>query len=75
MARETGPVALARSLPEPAQDERAPKALKRRSAWSSTFVASLELARQGEIGLEQEQAFAPIHVRAGGSVSQTEQGA
>lgn len=36
--------------------------LRRRSAWSSTFAASLELAKQGEVGLEQESGFAPIHV-------------
>ena len=39
--------------------------LKRRSAWTSTFVASLELAKQGEAGLQQEQGFAPIRVRQG----------
>ena len=39
--------------------------LKRRSAWSSTFVACLELARQGEVRLGQEGAFAPIQVQHG----------
>ena len=39
--------------------------LKRRSAWSSTFVACLELARQGEVRLGQEEAFAPIQVQHG----------
>jgi chromatin segregation and condensation protein Rec8/ScpA/Scc1 (kleisin family) len=29
---------------------------------SSTFIASLELARQGEVVLGQEQDFQPIHV-------------
>ena len=38
-------------------------ALRQRSAWTSTFAASLELARQGEVGLEQDQAFAPIQVQ------------
>ena len=36
--------------------------LRRRSAWSSTFAASLELARQGDARLRQEEAFAAIHV-------------
>lgn len=36
--------------------------LRRRSAWSSTLVASLELARQGEVGLGQGGDFTPIHV-------------
>ncbi len=38
-------------------------ALRRRSAWTSTFVASLELARQGDVALTQEGAFRPIHLR------------
>jgi len=38
------------------------QALRQRSAWSSTFLASLELARQGETILRQEEAFTPIHV-------------
>jgi len=37
-------------------------ALRRRSGWTSIFVASLELAKQGEVMLEQDQAFGPIHV-------------
>ena len=43
--------------------------LKRRSAWSSTFVACLELAKQGEVRLGQEEAFAPIQVQHGASPS------
>ena len=35
--------------------------LKRRSAWTSTFVAGLELAKQGEIVLAQGEPFSPIH--------------
>ena len=38
------------------------QALRQRSAWSSTFVASLELTRQGEAALWQEEAFAAIYV-------------
>ena len=36
--------------------------LRRRSAWSSTLIASLELARQGEVVLRQDADFQPIHV-------------
>jgi len=36
--------------------------LRRRSAWTSTFIASLELARQGEVTLAQDDTFAPIQV-------------
>jgi segregation and condensation protein A len=32
-------------------------------AWGCTFVASLELAKQGDLTLAQEGLFAPIHVR------------
>jgi segregation and condensation protein A len=38
--------------------------LRRRSAWTSTFMASLELARQGDIVLTQETFLSPIHVSA-----------
>ena len=58
---------LGRLLPpeEAAPVEDAPPsrgALRRRSAWSSTFAAGLEMAKQGEVMLEQESGFAPIHV-------------
>ncbi len=33
-----------------------------RSRWTSTFVAGLELAKQGEVALDQEAAFGPIQV-------------
>ena len=53
-------------------DERGTEtALKRRSAWTSTFVASLELAKQGKVDLEQDQGFAPIRFRHGeGNIEQ-----
>jgi segregation and condensation protein A len=38
------------------------RALRRRSGWASTFVAGLELAKQGEVGLEQGGDFEPIHL-------------
>jgi segregation and condensation protein A len=36
----------------------------RRSALASSFVATLELARQGRLQLQQEEAFAPLMVKA-----------
>lgn len=62
--------ALDALLPEQGGDveDRAETTLKRRSAWTSTFVACLELAKQGEVGLEQDQGFAPIRVRQEHSV-------
>lgn len=53
---------MAELLPEPNLDAPPPSALKRRSAWTSTFVAGLELAKQGEVLLHQENGFTPIHV-------------
>jgi segregation and condensation protein A len=42
-------------LPDPVTAENEPRPqLRQRSAWSSTFVASLELVRQGEAALQQE---------------------
>jgi segregation and condensation protein A len=37
--------------------------LLHRSAWSTTLIASLELAKQGDVALEQDGDFAPIRVR------------
>jgi segregation and condensation protein A len=37
----------------------------RRSALASTFVAALELARQGKARLVQTEAFGPLHLRGG----------
>ena len=36
----------------------------RRSALASSFVAALELARKGRLDIEQDEAFAPIRLRA-----------
>ena len=36
----------------------------RRSALASSFVAALELARQGRVDLRQRSAFAPLYLRA-----------
>ena len=38
-------------------------AFERRSAVASTFSASLELARQGKVEIQQRQAFGPIYLR------------
>ncbi|MGE5723233.1 MAG: segregation and condensation protein A, partial [Sphingomonadales bacterium] len=36
----------------------------RKSALASSFVATLELARQGRLDFEQQAPFAPLYVRA-----------
>lgn len=36
----------------------------RRSALASSFVAALELARQGKVALKQDAAFAPLYLRS-----------
>jgi segregation and condensation protein A len=36
----------------------------RRSALASSFVAALELARQGRVDIRQEGIFEPIYLRA-----------
>lgn len=36
----------------------------RRSALASSFVAALELARQGRLDMQQDDAFAPLYLRA-----------
>ncbi|HXH52431.1 MAG TPA: ScpA family protein [Sphingomicrobium sp.] len=38
--------------------------LFRRSALASSFVAALELARRGRLHIDQEEAFAPLRLRA-----------
>lgn len=50
--------ALERFLPASASRRR------RRSALASSFLAALELARQGRADLRQEEAFAPLHLRS-----------
>ncbi|WP_109807207.1 segregation and condensation protein A [Sphingosinithalassobacter portus] len=37
----------------------------RKSALASSFVAALELARQGRLEMQQKSAFAPLYLRAG----------
>lgn len=36
----------------------------RRSAWASTFAASLQLAKEGHATIRQDDAFGPIYLRA-----------
>ena len=40
----------------------------RRSALASSFVAALELARQGRVELCQDEAFAPLYLRPARSI-------
>ena len=54
---------LQRFLPPLAPDEPDHR-LKSRAAVASTFVAGLELARDGTAHLEQEEAFGPINMTA-----------
>ena len=42
--------------------------LKRRSAWSSTFVAGLELAKQGDVVLDQTEPFSSIYISSADSL-------
>ncbi len=42
--------------------------LKQRSAWTSTFVAGLELAKHGNIVLDQTEAFSSIYISSPGSL-------
>ena len=59
---------LARLLPLPADNAETDvrRGLRRRSAWASTLVAGLELARRGEVVLAQAGDFQTIQVSAGG---------
>jgi segregation and condensation protein A len=57
-------ITLDRLLPDaiaPA-DDAGLSALRWRSAWSSTFIAGLELARQGDVTLAQEGNFEAIRI-------------
>jgi segregation and condensation protein A len=59
---------LDRFLPElsDAGGAEALSGLRRRSAWSSTFVAGLELARQGEVALSQHEPWSAIQICTAG---------
>ncbi len=64
LAEHPGPQSLDRFLPQErgVTGREAPSLLRRRSAWTSVFAASLELAKQGEVTLAQEGMFTPIHL-------------
>ena len=51
--------AIEQFLPAAASDQ------LRRSALASSFLAALELARQGRVELRQSEPFAPLYLRAG----------
>ena len=55
---------LERFLPDPTDipERGAHRQLRLRPAWSSTFIAGLELAKQGAVVLGQGGDFCPIHV-------------
>jgi segregation and condensation protein A len=64
LADAPGEVVFEQLLPDPPDPAEAASqpALRRRSAWSSTFAASLELAKQGEVAVAQAGSFQPIHL-------------
>ena len=64
LAESPAGATLGQCLPESptAADGEAQAVLRRRSAWASTLVAGLELARQGDAVLAQAAAFDPIHL-------------
>jgi segregation and condensation protein A len=57
-------VTLDQLLPDQPPDANEPsrRARLQRSGWGATFMAGLELARQGEVVLGQGEDFKPIHV-------------
>jgi segregation and condensation protein A len=60
LAEAPGGGPLSWFLPDNATE--ADTTLRRRSAWSSTFAASLELGKQGAVALAQHGLFMPIQV-------------
>jgi chromatin segregation and condensation protein Rec8/ScpA/Scc1 (kleisin family) len=59
--RPYGSVRGARSDARPYRDHVEPVP-RQRAAWTSTFIASLEPAKQGDVALAQEDRFTAIHV-------------
>jgi segregation and condensation protein A len=50
-------------LPQEAEAAGVPtEPARRRAAWTSTFIAGLELAKQGDVAMAQEDIFTAIHV-------------
>jgi segregation and condensation protein A len=62
LADATESLTLDQLLPDDAK-AKVTSAQRRRSAWSSTFVASLELVKQGDVVLAQHAFLAPIHAK------------
>ena len=63
MTDDPAPCALEQLLPAVPGPGAPPEGgLRRRSRWTSTFVASLELAKQGEVLLDQDTIFSAIQV-------------
>ena len=64
LAESPAGATLGQCVPEspPAADGEAQAVLRRRSAWASTLVAGLELARQGDVVIAQAAAFDLIHL-------------
>lgn len=54
--------ALSRFLPQGLR-----RGLHRRSAIAATFAASLELAKSGQIAIQQDRLFGPIYIRSEGT--------
>lgn len=63
MADHQNPCPLDQLLPDlPGSGAALESGLRGRLRWTSTFVAGLELAKQGEVVLKQDQTFSPIQV-------------
>jgi len=63
IADHPGPRPLDHLLPDAPEPGAVPESgMRARSRWTSTFVAGLELAKQGDVALEQDAAFSPIQV-------------
>jgi segregation and condensation protein A len=54
--------ALENFLPERPPEDAPDDPLRLSSAWATTFSASLELAKQGDVALEQRDSFKAVHV-------------
>ncbi len=63
MAEHQSPRLLDHLLPDAPEPGAVPeRGLRARSRWTSTFVAGLELAKQGDVVLDQDAAFSLIQV-------------
>jgi segregation and condensation protein A len=63
VADHPAPCSLDQCLPELSEPGAPPNTFVRaRSRWTSTFAASLELAKQGEVALEQDGLFSGIRI-------------